>query len=242
MSAPLVLVTSIPRVIETTLPKRRANATIDQRFGALIRAGGGLTVAADAWSDPASLVARIDGLVINGGTDVDPARYGADALSTTDPPDLRRDRFEFGLVSAAIENDVPVLGVCRGMQLVNVFLGGTLTQHLAPMTELQHYRPDMFDHVVHDVVIADDTHIRRAIGRDRLPVNSIHHQGVDKLGDGLRVSARAPDGTPEAIEDETGRILGIQWHPEFLPEADAADHVGLFAALVDARRVAAEPR
>jgi putative glutamine amidotransferase len=234
VSLPLVLVTSIPRRIETTLPTRRASATVDHRFGDLVTAAGGVLVAADAWSEPEGLVERIDALLINGGSDIDPRTYGAEPAATTDEPDIRRDAFEFGLVRCAIERGMPVLGVCRGMQLVNVCLGGTLTQDLSERTHLRHYVPERFDGLVHDVTLLEGSHAERALGRVRIPVNSIHHQGVDELGNGLRVSARAPDGTIEAIEDESGAVLGIQWHPEFLSEKDATRHIGLFRALVGA--------
>src|SRR5215218_4743676 len=115
MTGPLVLVTSIPRQVATRLPGTMANATVNQRFGWLIAEAGGIPVMADAWTEPDALVSRVDAIVLNGGIDVDPSRYGAVRGAGTDEPDPRRDDFELGLVGAAIEQRTPVLGVCRGM-------------------------------------------------------------------------------------------------------------------------------
>jgi putative glutamine amidotransferase len=236
---PLVLITSIPREIETTLPGRMANATVNQRFGELVAAAGGLPVAADAWSDPAELLARIDALVVNGGTDLDPARYGAQPRPGGQAPDRRRDAFELGLVAAALERGVPVLGVCRGMQLLNVVLGGTLIQHLPEVTELEHDVHEPYATPVHGLRVERGSGLAAALGGTRGAVNSVHHQAVDGLGDGLRAVAWAPDGTVEAIEDASGRLRGVQWHPEFLSgEETAAEQGAVFTALVAAARSA----
>lgn len=238
---PLVLITSIPRRIETTLPGRMANATINQRFGWFVAQAGGLPVAADAWCEPSALIERVDALVVNGGTDVDPARYGAARAVGTQESDVRRDDFEFGLVDAARRRGLPILGVCRGMQLLNVALGGDLLQDLSAATDVPHYVNDPYDRPVHDVDLVPGSAIAECYGAERLAVNSVHHQGVGRLGDGLRCAARSPDGITEAIEDPTGRLLGIQWHPEFLVDEHAGPHVALFRALLDRCGVAAEP-
>jgi putative glutamine amidotransferase len=204
------------------------NATVNQRFGTLIAAAGGIPVMADAWSSPAELAERIDAVVVNGGTDVDPARYGAAAAPTTNEPDVRRDTFEFGLVRAALQSELPVLGICRGMQLVNVELGGSLIQDVATVTELPHYVVEPYDEPVHPIEIDADSVLARAMPERGAGVNSVHHQGVDRLGAGLRPVAHAPDGTIEAIEDGSGRVLGVQWHPEFLTGEAGAAQVGLF--------------
>jgi putative glutamine amidotransferase len=230
MGAPLVLVTSIPRMIDTTLPGQKANATVDQRFGALITEASGIPVASDAWGAPDALIDRVDALVINGGTDVDPSRYGAERGPSTDAPDLRRDTFEFGLVDAAIRRGIPMLGVCRGMQLLNVALGGTLTQSLS--TAVDHYVAEPNDRPVHPVQLEAGSAMARAFAPGLVDVNSIHHQAIDLLGEGLLVVGWAPDGTIEAMEDAAGRILGVQWHPEFLSGRHAERQVGLFRTLL----------
>jgi len=229
--APLVLVTSIPRSVATTLGVEMDNATVHQRFGALIAAGGGIAVMSDAWGDPRALVERVDAVVLNGGSDVDPRRYGAPPLAATDPPDVRRDDFELGLVRAARERGLPLLGVCRGMHLLNVCRGGTLVQDLAARTDVEHYANDRHERPVHGLEIERGSALARAAGRLRTTVNSVHHQAIDALGTGLKVSARAPDGVIEAIEDESGLALGVQWHPEFLAGEAGDQQVGLFEAL-----------
>ena len=232
MPRPLVLVTSIPRLIPTTLPGRMANATVNQRFGTLVEEAGGIPVATDSWADPDAIVERIDAIVINGGTDVDPKRYGAERVEATDEPDRRRDDFEFGLVSAALERQIPVLGICRGMQLVNVALGGSLIQDLSSVTELQHYVTDPYDRPVHKIEIDNDSVVERGLGARHANVNTVHRQAIDRLGRGLRSVARAPDGTIEAVQNGDRRVVGVQWHPEFLTGRHGAAQVGLFRSFL----------
>lgn len=230
MSAPLVLITSIPRSIPTTLPGTMDNATINQRLGSFVAEAGGIPIASDAWSDPAALVERIDAVVLNGGSDLDPATYGAEPDPATDEPNPRRDEFELKLASTAIELGLPLLGICRGMQTINVALGGTLVQHLDAVSDVRHYVREPWDSPVHEVEFEAGSALREAMGREAMGVNSVHHQGIDRVGDGLRVVARAPDGTIEAIADEGRSILGVQWHPEFMAEEWIADHAPIFRA------------
>jgi putative glutamine amidotransferase len=208
------------------------NATVNQRFGALIAEAGGIPVAADAWSDPGLLVERVDAIVLNGGPDIDPDRYGAKRAQSTQEPDPRRDDFEFGLVTEALDTGVPVLGVCRGMQLVNVAMGGTLFQALSSVTELEHYVASPYDRPVHCIEIDPGSAIEQGLSTRHTEVNSVHHQGIDRLGRGLRSVARAPDGAVEAVEHEDGLVLGVQWHPEFLIGDIGAVQVGLFEAFL----------
>jgi putative glutamine amidotransferase len=230
---PLVLVTSIPRSVRTAIGVDMDNATINQRLGELVTGAGGLPVASDAWSDPEVLADRVDAIVLNGGGDVAPERYGAERLPRTDPADERRDTFELGLVRAALDRGLPMLGICRGMQLLNVALGGTLVQDLAPVTSLEHEVADPWDRPVHDIEVEPGSLLARAVGASRARVNSAHHQAVDRLGDGLRVTARAPDGVIEAFEDERGLLFGVQWHPEFMAPGCAAEQEALFAAFLE---------
>jgi putative glutamine amidotransferase len=227
-----VVITSIPRRIETVLPGRIASATVNPRLGALVAAAGGLAVVADSWADPESLADRADAVVLNGGQDVEPIRYGTAAHEMTDAPDRERDAFELALVGAASRRRVPILGVCRGMQLLNVALGGTLHQHLPDITQLAHRVLDRFDVPVHLADFEPGSAIAGGLGRTRTGVNSVHHQAVDRLGEGLRATAYADDGTVEAIEGCDGLHLGVQWHPEFLAEPYAGEQVGLFRTLL----------
>ncbi len=167
---------------------------------------------------PEEALDLLDGLVLAGGADIDPASYGAHAHAETVDTVPERDRFEIALVRAAIERDLPVLGICRGMQLINVAYGGTLLQHLPErFGHHEHLRvPGTFDGADHDVELVDGSLAARAAGETHHATKSHHHQGVDRLGEGLRISGcSAMDGLPEAIEMADRRfVLGVQWHPE----------------------------
>lgn len=233
MLRPLVLITSIPRSVPTTLGVPMDNATVNQRFGWLVERAGGIPVAADAWVDPALLVERVEAIVINGGTDVSPELYGAERLSTSDQPDRRRDQFELGLIQGGRKRGIPILGICRGMQLLNVACGGSLFQRLPRIDGmLEHYVTEPYDRPVHAVAIEPDSALAQALGSRDAMVNTIHHQGIDRVGAGLRVTAMAPDGTIEGLEDDDGRSIGVQWHPEFLVGRPGEQQVGLFRRLV----------
>lgn len=153
---------------------------------------------------PAPSLADYAGLVLGGGRDVNPRLYGELRLDGTDDPDTRRDEFEMDLLGAAIARKLPVLAICRGLQLLNVHLGGTLHQNVEG-----HLR------VVHEVTIAPESLLAGAAGVTRCEVMSRHHQAVKDLAPGLRVTATAPDGAVEAVQlDAHPRLLAVQWHPE----------------------------
>jgi putative glutamine amidotransferase len=186
----------------------------------------------DAWLD------LIDGLILAGGTDIDPAAYGADRHTETTHTTPRRDRFELALARRALERELPLLGICRGMQLMNVACGGTLLQHLPESHGHHEHRrtPGTFDGADHDVRLAEGSLAHRAAGEVLHSTKSHHHQGIDRLGDGLRISGWSTlDELPEAVEAADGAYaLGVQWHPE----ADQASP--LVASLVrEAEAVAA---
>ena len=179
----------------------------------------------------------LDGLLFSGGSDLDPALYGADAHPETNGIHPERDRAEIALLQAALERDMPVLAVCRGSQVFNVARGGDLVQHLPDVIgdEKHKHTPGVF--ADHDVDVKTDTRLRQLLG-DRAPVKSHHHQGYGRLGDGLVESAHAEDGTIEAFEDPSQRFaLGVLWHPE------EGEDFRLFEQLVEeARRYRAEKR
>lgn len=176
----------------------------------------------------------LDGLILAGGTDIDPGAYGAQRHPSVTVTAPERDSFEIALARRALERDLPLLGICRGMQLMNVARGGTLRQHLPDDFGHEDHRrvPGSFDGADHDVRLAAGSLAARAAGEERHGTLSHHHQGVEALGDGLIVTGwSVMDDLPEAIEDpERGFALGVQWHPE----ADAGSP--LVAALVDEAR------
>jgi putative glutamine amidotransferase len=188
---------------------------------AIQRAGGmAMMIPPDARfeHDPDEVLDLLDGLILAGGNDIDPARYGADPDPQTHHLVPERDRSELALAIRAVERDMPVLGICRGMQLLNVAFGGTLTQHLPDELGHEEHRrtPGSFDGSDHDVRLTSGSLAARAAGEELHGTKSHHHQGVATIGDGLVVTGRSTiDDLPEAIEAPGHRfVLGVQWHPE----------------------------
>jgi putative glutamine amidotransferase len=179
----------------------------------------------------------LDGVVFTGGPDLDPELYGQVPHPETVGLAPERDRAELVLLQAALARDMPVLAICRGSQVLNVALGGDLVQHLPDVVGDDRHKdaPGVF--VEHEVEVEQDTRLGALLG-DRVPVKSHHHQGLGRIGSGLRVSAHAEDGTVEAVEEPRRRFtLGVLWHPE------AGEDARLFEALVEeARAYRAERR
>ena len=191
---------------------------------------GGIPVLLPPRPEDVEVLDRLDGLVVAGGADVDPERYGADRDPRTGPPRPDRDAGELALLARALERDVPVLAICRGSQVLNVARGGDLVQHLPDVVgdERHRHTPGVF--ADHDVAVEPDTRLGSLLG-DHAPVKSHHHQGFGRLGSGLREAARADDGTVEALEDPSQRFaIGVLWHPE------AGEDLRLFEELVEHAR------
>ena len=211
-----------------TMVQRTYSAAV-QRAGALA-----LVLPPDeaAVESPDLLLDRIDGLLLAGGADVDPASYGAMPHPETGLVWPERDRFEIALARRAIERGIPVLGACRGMQILNVALGGTLQQHLPEVIGADRHRhtPGVFGD--HEIRLAPGSLAARAVGAERSVVKSHHHQGIARLGEGLVATGWSPDDELiEAIELSGERyVLGVLWHPE----EDATNRV--IASLVEAAR------
>ena len=182
-----------------------------------------------AAEDPGQLLDRIDALVLGGGADIDPDAQGVEAHPETVGTNPDRDRFEIALALEALDRGMPLLGVCRGMQVLNVACGGTLDQHIPERLGHEIHRPVPGSWAEHDVRIRPGSLAAEAAGTDRLTVKSHHHQGVDRIGGSLTASAWATDDeSVEAIESENGGFaLGVLWHPE----EDATD--AIFPALVN---------
>jgi putative glutamine amidotransferase len=231
-----------PPVIGVTVPYRdpgdAATAELVRRlwhgiWQAVLDAGG-RPVALSVADAPAA-APPYDGLVLTGGGDIDPRAYGDSAPHPSSyAVSARHDAFELALVADALEAGRPVLGVCRGMQLLNVAQGGTLVQHLADPIGAHRGRPGSALMVEHDVEIEDGSRLAQLLGR-HLRVPSGHHQAVETVGGRLRVTATGPDGVVEAIEHADRWALGIQWHPED-DLGDPADRQRLFAGYVAAVR------
>ena len=159
---------------------------------------------------------QLDGLLLPGGPDVSPALYGQEATPELGAIDEELDTFELDAIAAARRSGLPILAICRGQQVLNVALGGTLHQHID--------HPQWGDDPatpVHEVRIVDGSLLHRSLGVASLQVNSGHHQAVDRVAPGLRASAFSPDGQVEALEAEDHRILAVQWHPEEMASAPA---------------------
>ncbi|WP_217239729.1 gamma-glutamyl-gamma-aminobutyrate hydrolase family protein [Streptomyces sp. AC555_RSS877] len=199
-------------------------ALLPAGYPRLVQHAGGLAamLPPDAPEHAAAAVARLDGLVIAGGPDVEPVRYGARADPRTGPPARARDAWELALIEAALAARIPLLGICRGMQLLNVALGGTLVQHI----DGHAVQPGVFGR--HSVKPVPGT-VYGDIAPEETSVPTFHHQSVDRLGTGLIVSAHAADGTVEAVElPGSCWVVGVQWHPEM------GEDVRVMRALVEA--------
>ena len=238
MSRPLVAVTATTEIIRGALRARLNAAYIEA-----IEAAGLIPLISAPLRDPGladELLDRVDGLVLTGGEDVDPGRYGARRHPATQPAHNARDVWELSLVEGARRRSMPTLAICRGMQVLNVALGGTLVQ------DLPSERPGSTDHAqstardarVHETMVDRDSRLATALGATAISVNSSHHQALDRVAGGLRAVARSDDGVIEGVET-TGTdwwVLGAQWHPEELVATAEPWDRNLFAAFAKAAR------
>ena len=189
-----------------------------------------------------AIVDGLDGILLAGGEDCDPTVYGEDAHPTVEPMDPRRQTNDLTLARAARARGIPTLGICLGVQMMNVAAGGTLIQDIDSelRTDIEH-ASEPSDRHRHDVLIEDNTRLAEIVGESELNVNSSHHQAIRHVGQGLRVAALAPDGIIEGIEDPSHPFyVGVQWHPEDMATEKSAK--SLFGAFVDAARRYAETK
>jgi putative glutamine amidotransferase len=244
MFAPLIGVTT-----SLTVDKTPERAYVNIAYIRAVQAAGGIPLllpphlAADV---QAALWERLDGLVLTGGGDIDPARFAQPRHPKTEEIAPARDDLELGLTQRALADNVPLLAICRGIQVLNVALGGTLVQDLPSERPgpVSHSQSEPRHQATHPVkILGEGSRLGRVLGTLDVEVNSMHHQAIDRLGEGLREVAWAPDGVIEAVEmpDEDRFVLGVQWHPEELTAHDQAAR-NLFAAVVDAARVRPSPR
>jgi len=217
------------RVQANLLPRRYADA---------VAQAGGLPVLLPPLPGISGALERLDGLILSGGGDVDPARYFAARNQASDPANPARDDAEFALCTAALAAGLPLLGICRGLQVINVALGGTLHQHLPDVVGHDGHSPEQGGYGSHEVSVSPGSRLADVLGRTELAVPTHHHQAVDGLAAGLVATAWTADGIVEAVEFEqpAGFMIAVQWHPE------VGDDPSLFDGLVDAaRRHASQP-
>jgi putative glutamine amidotransferase len=206
---------------------------------AVLEAGGTPLLIPVVAMDAGPVIQAIDGLLLTGGGDVEPSRSGEPTCPTTDGIDPARDTLEIAAVHQAIGDGVPVLGICRGCQVLNVGLGGSLVQDLASPTGLDHLVAEHRSEPVHVVEVVAGSRLDQALGLGpgdarAVPVNSVHHQGIARVAPVLEPVGSAPDGLVEALAHEVSPVLGVQWHPENL--RDLWPHQRLFQWLVDQGR------
>ncbi|MDI9951367.1 MULTISPECIES: gamma-glutamyl-gamma-aminobutyrate hydrolase family protein [Rhodococcus] len=222
---------AVPGIRSASIAGLRRSGTVaaDKILEAIFRAGGDPVIVPPGPGITHRL-APFDGVVLPGGADLDPATYGAERDPRTEASDPVQDEFDLTTARAVIELELPFLAICRGMQVVNVALGGTLDQHL-PDSHIWHRE------CMHQVWMESGSAVAQAMGGNVVEVSSYHHQAVDRLGAGLQVVGRAEDGCIEVLEHESAPMLGVQWHPE--DNADTAPHQqALFDATVERARLA----
>ena len=222
---PLVAVTGVPITAGGVLGWRQGATAVPAAYlQALERAGADSAVLMPSAVDEkeaARRLSRFDGLVVVGGGDVDPARYGAEAHPEVAHVNADRDGFEIPMLRAAVAENLPVLAICRGIQVLNVALGGTLHQHISDWSHLAAHRsPDGSEEAFHDVRVDPGTRLHKAMQAERASTFSHHHQAIDVLGEGLVAVAWADDGLLEGVEHESGWVVGIQWHAEATAAGD----------------------
>ena len=237
---PIVAVTATTEIF-----RGRSRVRLNQAYTDAIAEAGMIPLVVPPF-DPAfaaGIIGRLDGVVLTGGDDVGPAHYDADRHRETDPPHDARDACELALIAGAHASRLPVLAICRGLQIANVALGGTLVQDIPserPST-LAHSRSDARTQRVHEVRVATGSRLAAALGTTTLDVNSSHHQSLDRIAAGLTVTATSPDGIVEGAEwtvDDGWWLVGVQWHPEELTGTPEDWDRALFRAFRD---VVSEP-
>lgn len=239
-TAPLIGVTTYLERAQQGVWDVRA-AFLPEQYLTGVTAAGGIALLLPP-QDPDSAdaaIAGLDGLILSGGADVAPELYGAERHPTTDAARVDRDAWELALFRAAERRRIPVLAICRGLQLVNVARGGTLQQHLPESLGTERYRIGGGVFAENQVAVARDTALAEVLGEDAVSVRSYHHQGIDRLGEGLVAAAHSDDGLVQAFVDTEGgsHVVGIQWHPE----EDAEDR-RLFEDLVTQARAFARQK
>ncbi len=238
--APIIGVTTSITTTAASHPSRPERAYLNSAYLLAVQQAAGVPLLLPPRLDDAALgalIERLDGVVLTGGGDIDPARFDELAHPTVSEVSPARDALEIALVEHALGRELPILAICRGLQVLNVALGGSLFQDVGtdPGTQVAHSQEAPRNIPTHRVKIDSGSQLAGVLGVDALGVNSLHHQAIKALGRGLRAVAFAEDGLIEGAEldDESRFVLGIQWHPEEMV-TDSAPARRLFRALVDA--------
>ena len=234
-AAPLIGVTT-----SATSDRTPERAYVNASYVTAVQRAGGIPVLLPPQLDERArqaLWSRLGGIILTGGGDVDPRRFGETPHATVAEVSQARDGLELDLVAAALDRHVPLFAICRGIQVLNVALGGTLYQDIPsePGSPIDHSQQAPRDQPTHRVSVSGETQLAEILGALDVEVNSFHHQAIRKVGRGLREVAWAPDGLIEGVElpGAEGFVLGVQWHPEDLVDRDPAAR-RLFEALVRA--------
>jgi putative glutamine amidotransferase len=244
-SWPLIgVTTSEIRAAERTEPSRegdppQAEMALGMKYARAIELAGGVPVVIPPLGPEATdaLMEGLSAVCISGGPDIDPVGYGQDPHPDLGPTEVDLDNFELTVARAADRRRMPILGICRGMQALNVARGGTLHQHLPglPGPKLDHRQTVAGEEPTHAVDVEPESQVAALLGRESLRVNSFHHQAIDRLGTGLGAVAWAPDGVVEAVEAPfRSFVVGVQWHAECL--TDMEEQLALFGGFVEAAR------
>ncbi len=228
MTKPLIGVTSYVRNEDNrfTIPARYVES--------VERAHGIPAVLTPTTMSPDEIVDKLDGFVLTGGADVDPYEYGGRNDESIYGVNLERDQYELAIARALIEQSVPLLAICRGIQVLNVALGGTLVEHIPiEYGESVIHRDERVDHVLHSVSIDPESALASIIGETEIQCPSYHHQSVRDLAPDFKVCARSDDGVIEAIEsDRYPKVIAVQWHPEYSADSDTSQQ-RLFDKLIE---------
>jgi putative glutamine amidotransferase len=184
-------------------------------YAQAVLAAGGMPMHLPLDVDPAEVADHLDGVLLSGGADIEPDRYGAEPDPRTLAGESERDDFELALTAVAFERELPTLGICRGLQVINIHAGGTLLQHV--FGQAHHDQPG--SELTQVVRMEADSLLGALYGEER-QINSLHHQAIDRLGDGLRITASCPTGIIEGIEHESLPVVAVQWHPEMMTTAE----------------------
>lgn len=225
MSAPLIAVTAERSEQNSAFGPRDSTLQVLNYAEAVVSAGGRPALLPATEVIPSDLLEGFDGLLLTGGGDLSPEMYGQDPVDTVYGVSVYRDRFESALVAEAHQRGIPILAICRGLQLINVLRGGTLIQHLDG-----HWQTRPSDQPDHEIAIDPSSRLAEVVRGTVMGVNSYHHQAADVLGEGLRVTARSGE-VIEAFEDPDRDLIAVQWHPEHLFRSSADNHA-LFDDLV----------